>query len=169
MGAESSVELVLPDEAATVELGARIAQALPSTVGEGAWRVHLHGDLGAGKTTLVRGLVRALGGRGAVRSPTYSLLETYALAPWEVLHLDLYRLAGAGELQALGLPDFDRPGALWLIEWPERLGAGPAADLEVHLRAEPAQHRVSLRAGTPRAIEVVDRIASSYELSPTGR
>lgn len=169
MGADSCVELVLPDEAATVELGARIAQALPSEVGEGAWRVHLHGDLGAGKTTLVRGLVRALGGRGAVRSPTYSLLETYALAPWEVLHLDLYRLAGPAELQALGLADYDRPGALWLIEWPERLSAGPAADLEVHLRAEPAQHRASVRAGTPRAIEVVDRIASSYELSPTGR
>jgi tRNA threonylcarbamoyladenosine biosynthesis protein TsaE len=167
MEAGSGVELVLPDVAATVELGARIAQSLPSTVGQGAWRVHLHGDLGAGKTTLVRGLVRALGGRGAVRSPTYSLLETYALAPWEVLHIDLYRLAGPAEVQALGLADFDRPGALWLIEWPERLGAGPPADLEVRLCAEPAQHRASLRAGTPRAMQIIEQLASSYVLSPT--
>jgi len=164
----SSLDLALADEAATVELGARIAQNLPSVSAEGAWRVHLHGDLGAGKTTLVRGLVRALGGRGAVRSPTYSLLESYALPPWEVLHLDLYRLAGPSELQALGLADFDRSGALWLIEWPERLGGGPPADLEVWLSVEGEQHRARLRAGTPRAEEWLQQIVSSYELSPTG-
>ncbi|MBU3673020.1 MAG: tRNA (adenosine(37)-N6)-threonylcarbamoyltransferase complex ATPase subunit type 1 TsaE [Sinobacteraceae bacterium] len=164
----SSLSLSLADEAATVELGARIARALPSVSLESAWRVHLHGDLGAGKTTLVRGVVRALGGRGAVRSPTYSLLETYALPPWEVLHLDLYRLAGPAELQALGLADFDRPGALWLIEWPERLGGGPPADLEVWLHAEREGHRASLQAGTLRAESLVQRIATSYELSPTG-
>jgi tRNA threonylcarbamoyladenosine biosynthesis protein TsaE len=163
-----SFELALADEAATLELGARLARALPSVASEGAWRVHLHGDLGAGKTTLVRGLVHALGGRGAVRSPTYSLLETYALPPWEVVHLDLYRLAGSAELQALGLADFDRSGALWLIEWPERLGGGPPADLEVWLRTEPEQHRASLRAGTLRAEGLLQQIANSYELSLTG-
>ena len=168
MSGAVSLELALADEAATVELGARIADALPAEAGEGAWRVHLFGDLGAGKTTLVRGVVRALGGRGPVRSPTYSLLETYALPPWEVLHLDLYRLAGPSELQALGLADYDRSGALWLIEWPERLGAGPSADLEVHLRADADRHWASLRGLTVRAKPVVERIASSYELSPTG-
>jgi tRNA threonylcarbamoyladenosine biosynthesis protein TsaE len=168
MGVSSSLELSLADEAATIELGAHLARALPSAATEGAWRVHLHGDLGAGKTTLVRGLVHTLGGRGAVRSPTYSLLETYALPPWEVLHLDLYRLAGPAELHALGLADFDRPGVLWLVEWPERLGGGPPADLEIWLQTEPEQHRASLRAGTVRAEALLQKIATSYQLSLTG-
>ncbi|NCV88081.1 MAG: hypothetical protein EBW14_19970 [Oxalobacteraceae bacterium] len=83
MGGSSSLELSLADEAATIELGARLARALPSAAGEGAWRVHLHGDLGAGKTTLVRGLVHALGGRGAVRELIERILQ--AKGRWEDL------------------------------------------------------------------------------------
>ncbi|MGY0611441.1 MULTISPECIES: tRNA (adenosine(37)-N6)-threonylcarbamoyltransferase complex ATPase subunit type 1 TsaE [unclassified Luteimonas] len=95
--------------------------------------VHLHGDLGAGKSTLARAWLRALGVTGPVRSPTYTLVERYPLATGgEALHLDLYRIGDAGELEFLGLDDAD--ARLWLVEWPERgLGALPAADLEVHL------------------------------------
>src|SRR5690606_3759115 len=95
--------------------------------------VHLHGDLGAGKSTLARAWLRALGASGPVRSPTYTLVERYPLASGgEALHLDLYRIGDACELECLGLDDAD--ARLWLLEWPERaLGALPVADVEVHL------------------------------------
>ncbi len=119
----------LADEAATRALGAALARTL-----EGGGVVLLHGDLGAGKTTLARGFLRALGHAGAVRSPTYTLLEPYTVAAGAVYHLDLYRLADAEELDYLGLRDLDEPGATFLVEWPERgRGALPPADLEVRL------------------------------------
>ena len=83
--------------------------------------VHLHGDLGAGKSTLARAWLRALGVTGPVRSPTYTLVERYPLQTGgEALHLDLYRIGDAGELEFLGLDDAD--ARLWLVEWPERAG-----------------------------------------------
>jgi tRNA threonylcarbamoyladenosine biosynthesis protein TsaE len=122
----------LPDEAATRALGARLARRL--TPGR-RWLIALTGELGAGKTTLVRGLLAGLGHAGRVRSPTYTLIEPYRLGGRDVLHLDLYRLADPGELEYLGLGDLLSPGSIALIEWPER-GAGllPAADLTVTLR-----------------------------------
>ena len=123
----SRVELA--DEAATRALGAALAHT-----GEGGGVVLLQGDLGAGKTTLARGFLRGLGYQGAVRSPTYTLLEPYPVASGTVYHLDLYRLADPEELDYLGLRDLDEPGATFLVEWPERgLGALPPADLEIHL------------------------------------
>jgi len=121
--------LYLADADAT----ARLAAALAATQPPGAV-VFLHGDLGAGKSTLARAWLRALGVTGAVRSPTYTLVEPYELAGGgRALHLDLYRIGGAGELEFLGLDDAEGV-ALWLVEWPERgAGALPPADLEVHL------------------------------------
>jgi tRNA threonylcarbamoyladenosine biosynthesis protein TsaE len=126
------VRLSLPDEDATRDLGARLARVL--TPGR-RWLIELTGELGAGKTTLVRGLLTGLGHAGRVRSPTYTLIEPYRLGGRDVLHLDLYRLADPGELEFLGLGDLLTPDALALIEWPER-GAGhlPPADLTVALR-----------------------------------
>jgi tRNA threonylcarbamoyladenosine biosynthesis protein TsaE len=123
----------LPDEAATLAHAARLAAALPEA--EVPLVVYLHGDLGAGKTTLARGLLRALGEGGAVRSPTYGLVAEYSPSAGRVLHLDLYRLRGPGELAALGLADYLPGSRLWLIEWPERaMGEGlPPADAEVYL------------------------------------
>ena len=119
----------LADEAATRALGAALADALPD-----GGVLLLHGDLGAGKTTLARGFLQALGHVGAVRSPTYTLLEPYALARGPVYHLDLYRLSDAAELEFLGLRDLDEPGAVFLVEWPERgTGGLPPADLELTL------------------------------------
>jgi tRNA threonylcarbamoyladenosine biosynthesis protein TsaE len=96
--------------------------------------IYLVGDLGTGKTTLVRGMLRGLGHRGSVRSPTYTLLEPYELAGFRLFHLDLYRLGDPEELEYLGLRDLLEGDSVLLVEWPER-GAGflPPADLEVRL------------------------------------
>jgi len=120
----------LPDADATAALGAALAQNMPAA---GAV-LYLHGELGAGKTTLARGLVRALGYTGSVRSPTYTLLEPYDIGGRAVVHLDLYRLAGAEELDYLGIRELDAPGTLVIVEWPER-GNGhlPPPDLEITL------------------------------------
>ena len=121
-------EPFLADDAATAALAAALAASQP-----GVAVVHLRGDLGAGKSTLARGWLRALGVTGPVRSPTYTLVERYGLeAGGEALHLDLYRIGDAGELEFLGLDDAD--ARLWLVEWPERgLAALPSPDLEVAL------------------------------------
>jgi tRNA threonylcarbamoyladenosine biosynthesis protein TsaE len=139
---------LLPTEADTELLGAALASALPGAPGA-ALVLGLRGELGAGKTTLARALLRALGETGPVRSPSYTLLEPYELPGWRVRHLDLYRLADPSEVLALGLRDELHPGVLLMVEWPER-GAGrlPPFDLELLL----AEHSGSLgRMATLRA------------------
>ncbi|WP_018717211.1 tRNA (adenosine(37)-N6)-threonylcarbamoyltransferase complex ATPase subunit type 1 TsaE [Arhodomonas aquaeolei] len=127
----SGLTRTLPDAAATEAVGMALAACLPE-----ALTVTLAGDLGAGKTTLARAVLRGLGHTGAVRSPTYTLIEPYECGGRRVFHLDLYRLADPEELEFLGLRDlFERP-AVVLVEWPER-GAGvlPAPDLRLALDA----------------------------------
>ncbi len=123
-------------------LGAELARTLK----DGAM-VYLTGELGAGKTTLVRGLLRALGHTTTVKSPTYTLVEPYFLQGRHVYHFDLYRLTGPDELEAIGARDYFHPGALCLIEWPER-GRGflPAPDIEIALSHDPAGRRARLTA-----------------------
>lgn len=139
-------EAFLPDAAATEAFGARLAATLPAQA-----VVHLHGDLGAGKSTLARALLRALGVAGTIRSPTYTLVEQYPLAGGGLaLHLDLYRIADPGELEFLGL-DADAV-RLWLIEWPERgQGALPAPDLDIALQVHGSGRRIRLSARTAAA------------------
>ncbi|MGN6111830.1 MAG: tRNA (adenosine(37)-N6)-threonylcarbamoyltransferase complex ATPase subunit type 1 TsaE [Luteimonas sp.] len=122
------MDFVLADPDATVRLAAALAATQPAQA-----VVLLHGDLGAGKSTLARGWLRALGVEGAIRSPTYTLVEHYPLpAGGKGLHLDLYRIGDARELDFLGLDDAG--ATLWLVEWPERgRGALPPADLEIDL------------------------------------
>jgi tRNA threonylcarbamoyladenosine biosynthesis protein TsaE len=99
--------------------------------------IYLKGELGAGKTTLARGLLRALGVSGAVRSPSYALLESYGVASGTVIHVDLYRVRDAAETEGLGLRDEFRGDALVLVEWPERAGSAlPLPDVQVTLRTE---------------------------------
>lgn len=132
----------LPDEAATRTLAESLATHQPT----GAV-VHLHGDLGAGKSTLARAWLRALGVTGTVRSPTYTLVERYPVEGGEALHLDLYRIGDAGELDFLGLDDVE--AALWLVEWPERGAAALArATLEIHLTIDGAGRVADLRPVT---------------------
>lgn len=138
--------VVTADAAATEALGAALARTFSAEASR-ALVVGLRGDLGAGKTTLVRGLLHALGVEGAVRSPTFSLLEEYQTPSVRVLHLDLYRLARADDLAALGLADFDEAGSLWLIEWPERgLGQLGPMDLELRLEGTAVGHTIELCA-----------------------
>ncbi|WP_434456823.1 tRNA (adenosine(37)-N6)-threonylcarbamoyltransferase complex ATPase subunit type 1 TsaE [Stutzerimonas urumqiensis] len=133
-------------EDAMLALGARLAEA---TAGRGV--IYLHGDLGAGKTTLSRGLIRGFGHAGKVKSPTFTLVEPYEIGDVQVFHFDLYRLADPEELEFLGIRDYFEGESLCLIEWPER-GAGilPKADLDITITPHGAGRTVRLAAHTGR-------------------
>lgn len=130
----------LADADATQRFGSRLAACLqPGSV------IYLIGDLGAGKTTLTRGLLRGLGYSGAVRSPTFTLIEPYSGEGWHLFHYDLYRLADPEELEYLGLREQCDGEAILLFEWPQR-GSGwlPAADLHLTLEHAPEGRRLAL-------------------------
>ncbi|MDE2407070.1 MAG: tRNA (adenosine(37)-N6)-threonylcarbamoyltransferase complex ATPase subunit type 1 TsaE [Xanthomonadaceae bacterium] len=148
------IELQLEDSAATEALGARLARQLPARA-----VAHLHGDLGAGKSTLARALLRTLGVTGTIRSPTYTLVEQYALpAGGLALHLDLYRIGNPGELEFLGLDPAE--ARLWLVEWPERgQGALPPADLDIALAVAGAGRHCTLVPHTACGKAWLDRLA----------
>ncbi len=136
--------LVAADEAAMEACGARLARAAePGLV------VYLSGDLGMGKTTLSRGFIQGLGHRGAVKSPTYTLVEPYQLGDRQVYHFDLYRLGDAQELEFMGIRDYFSDGAICLVEWPERgEGALPPADIRIKIEREDSGRRLLLCAAT---------------------
>ena len=120
--------------------------------------VYLTGELGAGKTTFARGFLSELGVEGAVRSPTYTLLELQELEGVTALHIDLYRLHDASELDSLGLREWARPGIVWLIEWPQHAAARlPAPDLEIFLQVSTAEHTLTLRAPSTLGAEWLHR------------
>jgi tRNA threonylcarbamoyladenosine biosynthesis protein TsaE len=166
------IERFAPDEAAQLAWGAALGAVLlrggdaaagdGQGIAPGGGLVFLEGDLGAGKTTLVRGLLRGLGHHGPVRSPTYTLVETYELPGALVHHLDLYRIADPDELEFLGIRDLLDGTSLVLVEWPER-GAGilPAPDLRVRIEHLDQGRRLGfeptpawaglLEAGLPKA------------------
>ncbi len=149
--------LALADEDATRAAGAALAAALV-TVDPPAVFVTVAGELGAGKTTLVRGLLEALGVAGPVRSPTYTLIESYPAGPRRLHHLDWYRLAGPDDLEGLGFRELLAPGHWVLAEWPERAAAIAAqADLAVGLSYLGAGRRLEARAQSPRGAAVLDR------------
>ena len=145
----------LAASAETDRLGRALARARPDSA-----VVHLEGDLGAGKSTLARAMLRALGVEGAIRSPTYTLVERYPLRTGgEAWHMDLYRIGDPGELEFLGL-DADEVN-LWLVEWPER-GAGglPAPDLQVRLAVDGSGRSVQLVAATDIGRDWLARLAA---------
>ncbi len=139
MSAKPRLQLLLADEDATARLAGLLAASQP-----GPAVVYLGGDLGAGKSTLARAWLRSLGVQGAIRSPTYTLVERYPLGDSEALHLDLYRIGSGAELEFLGLDD--AKAWLWLVEWPERGEGGlPVADLEVWLAISGSGREVELQ------------------------
>ncbi|MEW8026141.1 MAG: tRNA (adenosine(37)-N6)-threonylcarbamoyltransferase complex ATPase subunit type 1 TsaE [Candidatus Thiodiazotropha sp.] len=121
--------------------------------------VYLEGDLGTGKTTLVRGFLRRLGYQGRVKSPTYTLLEPYELAGRSYYHFDLYRLSDPRELDYLGIEDLLNRDALLLIEWPEK-GAGvlPHADLMIHFAHRDQARGLKFEAGTERGAKCLPQL-----------
>ena len=146
---ESAMQLRLGDAGATEDLGLALARTLPS-LGEGPALVYLRGELGAGKTTCVRSLLRGLGVAGIVRSPTYTLIETYTAGQIECVHADLYRLRDPQDLEDLGLRDYCIAGHLLLIEWPERGGEALApADMDLQLAYADAGREAGLLAASP--------------------
>ncbi len=137
-----SVVLDLPDAAATLRAGAALARGLARGMVIG-----VRGDLGAGKTTLVRGVLRGLGWTGAVKSPTYGLVEHYPFSSLYFYHFDFYMFNDPSEWDSAGLAECFRNDSVCMIEWPERVaGLLPAADLEVVLAARGAGRVLTARA-----------------------
>lgn len=134
----------LLDEAATLALGSRIAQFL-----ELGTTIYLYGDLGAGKTTLVRGLLRAAGYLAKVKSPTYTLVEPYLIANKMFYHFDLYRFNDEEEWESAGFRDYFNENTICLVEWPEKAGnLIPRADIEIHLEPNDAGRTIHLKSNS---------------------
>ncbi len=141
----------LPDEAATLAFGVRLARELTPGL-----TFHLEGDLGAGKTTLVRGLLRALGYAGRVKSPTYTLVESYSLPAFELYHFDLYRLHDPREWLDAGFRDVSGQ-AVSLIEWPDKAaGWLPAPDVLIRLTITDEARDVECVAKSPRGAQFLE-------------
>lgn len=149
--------VTLPDEAATLALGARIARGLRPGI-----TVYLRGDLGAGKTTLVRGMLRALGHNGRVKSPTYTLTEIYNLPAFELYHFDLYRMNDPREWMDAGFRDVANGNTVSLVEWPEKAaGLLPPPDLRIHLQVCDEGREIQIVAETALGKECLHQICTS--------
>jgi len=141
---DSALEMHLPDEAATSGLGARLARVIVPGLS-----LHLHGELGSGKTTLVRGLLRGLGYQGRVKSTTYALVELYTVSRLNLYHFDFYRFQDPKEWRDAGFKEYFNEASVCLVEWPEKAaGLLPAADLEIALEFAGSGRDLSIRAGS---------------------
>ncbi|MFT4796972.1 MAG: tRNA threonylcarbamoyladenosine biosynthesis protein TsaE [Candidatus Azotimanducaceae bacterium] len=151
-------EYSVQDEAGTLAVAERLGELLQH---KGV--VYLKGTLGAGKTTFSRGILRAYGYKGAVKSPTFTLVEPYDLQWGQVYHFDLYRIADPEELEYLGVDDYFEGGHLCLIEWPER-GDGflPAADLEVELVLRGRGRHISIVGLSKLGDSICERMARAF-------
>ncbi|MGA9852692.1 MAG: tRNA (adenosine(37)-N6)-threonylcarbamoyltransferase complex ATPase subunit type 1 TsaE [Gammaproteobacteria bacterium] len=163
-------EFFVADAGAMGRLGAQLGRAL-----NGGAVVYLQGELGAGKTTLVRGVLHGLGFRGHVRSPTYTLVEGYEFSGRLFQHLDLYRIRAPAELEYLGIRELDDPDLWVFVEWPERgEGAVPPPDLVLGLEVHEPGRRLKLKASSERGRKLAEawqagvRTAREPELASGG-
>ena len=166
-----TLHIELADEQATIVLGAALGEAVVASgmseeVRSHAACIYLEGELGAGKTTLSRGLMHTLGHSGAVKSPTYTLVEPYQLDVGDVTHFDLYRLADPAELEFLGMQDYFEQSLLCLVEWPDK-GAGflHAADLRLQLFYEQSARRAELQALSARGKHILQNLHGASALN----
>jgi tRNA threonylcarbamoyladenosine biosynthesis protein TsaE len=170
---------MLPDALATETVGAALARTYARNVGAdagvrvgtgrfaGSAVIYLHGELGAGKTTCARSLLRTLGVAGLIRSPTYTLVEVYPLASVTCVHADLYRLAGADAVEELGLRDYLVSDCLLLVEWAEKGGGAlPPPDLELTLSYEGGARGARLDARTRIGRWWAEKLAHDTSLAP---
>ncbi|MFB2686566.1 tRNA (adenosine(37)-N6)-threonylcarbamoyltransferase complex ATPase subunit type 1 TsaE [Shewanella mangrovisoli] len=134
----------LNNEDETIAVGQKLARHIQAPL-----TLYLTGDLGAGKTTLSRGLIQGLGHKGAVKSPTYTLVEPYELDGVEVYHFDLYRLNDPEELEFMGIRDYFTDSSLCIVEWPDKgHGLLPDADIHLHLNYANQGREIQIRALT---------------------
>ena len=159
-----SAEFALADEDATARLGQALARAVQGCAPAVARRglvVALSGDLGAGKTSVVRAMLWALGVTGAVRSPTFTLVEPYVVSSLNFYHFDFYRLADPEEFSFAGFRDMFGPASVCLVEWPEKAaGSLPVADLRIALRVVDQGRLASLTAATELGEACLQRITT---------
>ncbi|MGN2392613.1 tRNA (adenosine(37)-N6)-threonylcarbamoyltransferase complex ATPase subunit type 1 TsaE [Pelomicrobium sp. G1] len=148
----------LPDEEATLALGGALAACvLPGL------RLYLGGDLGAGKTTLVRGLLRALGYRGKVKSPTFTLVEPYAISNLDLYHFDFYRFDDPAEWEQAGFREYFHPRSVCVVEWPEKAGdILPPPDLDIRLAFQGSGRIARFAAPTPTGERCIERLNAHY-------
>lgn len=159
------MSIFLEDEQATIAFGQTLARLIPTGI-----TVYLYGDLGAGKTTLVRGLIQSFLPDSKVKSPTYTLVEDYELENAQqnphdlkhIYHFDLYRLGDPEELEYIGGRDYFSNDAVCLVEWPQR-GEGwlPESDVEITLEYQPDGRNIILKAHSEKGMKLYDDLINS--------
>lgn len=170
-----SLRLELADEAATDALGSHLAaivlgsfDTLPEQACGG--RIYLQGDLGAGKTSLVRAFLRACGVTGRIKSPSYALLESYKVSRLNLYHVDFYRFTDPKELADAGLRDLFQTDAIVLVEWPEKAaGQLPPPDLRIRLSPQGSGRLAEVEAETQRGAAWLNKFSLTSRQLPNAR
>ncbi len=168
----STSRFVLADEAATAQLGGALGQAIEAateTIRRSGLVIGLSGELGSGKTALVRAVLRRLGVIGTVRSPTFSLLELYPLSRLNFYHFDFYRFSKPNDFSAAGFRDFFAPGSVCAVEWPERAGeAGFNVDLQIGMQIADSGRIANIDALTQVGQDCLQETNRAWHMSQDG-
>lgn len=152
-----SLKLSLKNELATLKFGSKLASFIPNN-----FIVYLYGNLGAGKTTLVRGFLNALGHYSIVKSPTYTLVESYQLQGKHIHHIDLYRITDPEELELIGIRDYFLEEAICLAEWPEKAQYYlPTADLSCYILIKNSGREITLKSNTAKGRILLKKLRTS--------
>ena len=151
----------IPDEISMLRFGKKLAETLLILPTQKAIMIYLNGDLGAGKTTLTRGMLQGIGHQGNVKSPTYTLVEEYNIAGKMIYHFDLYRLADPEELEFMGIRDYFETNSICLIEWSEKgQGILPEADLFVNIDYHDDARNIELVAKSKLGEEIIQALSN---------
>jgi tRNA threonylcarbamoyladenosine biosynthesis protein TsaE len=169
---QSTSRFVLADEAATARLGTALGQAIEASseaILHDGLVIGLSGELGAGKTALVRAALRRLGVTGPVRSPTFSLLELYAVSRLNFYHFDFYRFSKSGDFSASGFRDFFGPGSVCVVEWPERaVETDLSVDLQIGMQIADSGRVATIDAFTPVGRNCLQEANRVWQVSQGG-